>query len=952
MFKYTFFLLILLTNFVFAQLYQGPANGSVPSGVTVNTGSYADYTDNIISKMPRRPLRNLVPIQNSPDFINKIPPTGPEGSNFINIDSKESVLQNQDPLILNNFTGFLDPGNYIPPDQYIAVGPQHVMAVDNGRFRIWDKSGNLLRTISADSWFSGTLTGASVFDPKVEYDHFNKRWIMVWLDQQDPPTQRGYFLISVSDDSIPLGTWYNWAISNTLNGSSESGLWSDYEGVGFDNQALYITGRQFQFGGGFYYCKIRAIDKSYLYANTAGQLNWKDIWDIRNPSVTSSRPDGIRPSIIYGTPGEAYFMTIPYSSASYLILYKLTNPTGSLSMTGVTVPVTAFSAPPNANQLGGQLIEGGSSTLRQEPLYRNGFLWVTHSVAFTGGYSGVNYVKINVSSNTAVEDYTIGSSGNYFFYPAIGVDQDMNILLNFSRSGDNEYAGAFYLSRRNSDPPGTFTSVTPLQIGKAHYFKDFSSGRNRWGDYNGSWLDPSDPYNFWTITEYAETPANTWACRVGNIRLLPFPGAKIFSSSDSLFLGIIEQSHNSDTTSLLLYNYGSDNLVISNMQFSTSQFHFAPAPNFPLTLEFRDTVAVKFIFSPTVTGNLKDTLRITSNDNTNPVKKVIFAGKGYSITPSTGGIIYGVTGTQEGGTFITINSSNGSGTTVGSTGYSQVTGISIKPSNNEVYGTVAGSIGTQIVRINVSQGDAYLVTAVPISNVRALAFDLNNDLYIASTSGSLYKYDLNSGDTTFVGNTGVNNLYGLAVNPLNGQLWGISVLQGVYKINKQNGTSVLVGNTGYSLSADLTFDVHGKLYAVNGIGSQVSNLLTLDTSNGHGTLIGSVNLHGVNGIAISPNPIGVKSISSTIPKSYELYQNYPNPFNPVTKIKFDIPKQSLITVKIYDIIGREVTTLVKQKLEAGSYEINWDAADYPSGVYFYRIETADFSRTKKMVLIK
>lgn len=952
MLKYLLLFLFIVSNATFAQLYQGPANGSVPNGVIVNTENFPDFTDDIISKMPRRPLRNINPIQYTPEYMNNIPPTGPEGSNVINIESSESLLQNQDPLVLRNYLGLLDPGNYIPPDQYIAVGPQHVMAVDNGRFRIWDKSGNVLKTINADYWFSSALAGASAFDPKVEYDHFNKRWIMVWLDQNDPPNQRGYYLVSVSDDSIPIGVWYNWAISNTLNGSNESGLWSDYQGVGFDNQALYITGRQFQFGGGYRYCKIRAIDKTNLYANTAGQLTWKDIWDIRNPAVPSVAPDGIRPSVIYGTPGEAYFMTTPYGSGTYLLLYKLTNPTGSLSMTGVTVSVTAFNNPPNANQLGGQLIEAGGSRIRQEPVYRNGFIWVTHSVAFTGGYSGVNYVKINVSSNTAVEDYTIGSSGHYFFYPAIGVDQDMNILLSFSRSGDNEYAGAFYLSRRNSDPPGTFTSVTPLQIGKAHYYKTFSSGRNRWGDYNGSWLDPSDPYNFWIITEYAETPANTWACRVGNIRLIPFPNAKIFSSSDSLFLGVVEKNHNSDTTDLLIYNYGSSNLVISNLQFSSNQFHFAPAPNLPLNLAFRDTVELKFLFSPTVSGNIKDTLKITSNDNTNPVKSVIFAGKGYEILPSTGGNIYGVTGTQEGGTFVTINSTNGSGTTIGPTGYSQITGISIKPSNNEVYGTTAYSTGTQIVRINVSQGDAYPVAFIPLANVRALVFDLNNDLYFAPTNGSLYKFDLNTGDTDFVGNTGISNLYGLSVNPLNGQLWGISVLQSVYKINKQTGSSAVVGNTGFGLTGDITFDVHGKLYAVNGIGSQISNLLELDTSNGHGTMIGSTNMQGVNGIAISPNPIGIKSISSTIPDSYELYQNFPNPFNPDTKIKFDLPEQSFVKIKIYDIIGREITTLIKQKLDAGSYEINWDAANYPSGIYFYRIETRNFINTKKMVLIK
>ena len=85
---------------------------------------------------------------------------------------------------------------------------------------------------------------------------------------------------------------------------------------------------------------------------------------------------------------------------------------------------------------------------------------------------------------------------------------------------------------------------------------------------------------------------------------------------------------------------------------------------------------------------------------------------------------------------------------------------------------------------------------------------------------------------------------------------------------------------------------------------------------------------------------------------YSLSQNYPNPFNPSTKINFTLPKQGLIKLKIYDILGREVRTLVNEVKTAGNYSINFDASDLVSGVYFYRLQTNEFTDVKQMVLIR
>lgn len=98
--------------------------------------------------------------------------------------------------------------------------------------------------------------------------------------------------------------------------------------------------------------------------------------------------------------------------------------------------------------------------------------------------------------------------------------------------------------------------------------------------------------------------------------------------------------------------------------------------------------------------------------------------------------------------------------------------------------------------------------------------------------------------------------------------------------------------------------------------------------------------------------IGIQNIGNEIPKQYQLLQNFPNPFNPSTKIRFALPDVSKVTLKVYDIVGREVKTLVDKELTAGLKEIEFDASELPSGVYFYNIKAGSFTETKKMVLVK
>ena len=98
--------------------------------------------------------------------------------------------------------------------------------------------------------------------------------------------------------------------------------------------------------------------------------------------------------------------------------------------------------------------------------------------------------------------------------------------------------------------------------------------------------------------------------------------------------------------------------------------------------------------------------------------------------------------------------------------------------------------------------------------------------------------------------------------------------------------------------------------------------------------------------------VGINKLGSTLPIEFCLSQNYPNPFNPTTNIRFDISKSGITVLKVYDILGKEVATLVNKKLQAGSYEVDWNASNFSSGVYFYQLQSGDFVKTKKMLFVK
>ncbi len=142
---------------------------------------------------------------------------------------------------------------------------------------------------------------------------------------------------------------------------------------------------------------------------------------------------------------------------------------------------------------------------------------------------------------------------------------------------------------------------------------------------------------------------------------------------------------------------------------------------------------------------------------------------------------------------------------------------------------------------------------------------------------------------------------------------------------------------GVSGTNDLTLDDFGNIYVAGHCSGASSNDDYLT-------------------IKYSQYLIGIQPVINQFPGEFLLSQNYPNPFNPSTKINFSIPygetTRRVVVLKIYDILGNEITTLINRQLTPGTYSVDWDASNFPGGIYFYRLSSGEYTESKKMILLK
>lgn len=267
--------------------------------------------------------------------------------------------------------------------------------------------------------------------------------------------------------------------------------------------------------------------------------------------------------------------------------------------------------------------------------------------------------------------------------------------------------------------------------------------------------------------------------------------------------------------------------------------------------------------------------------------------------------------------------------------------------------TGSASISINGGSLSVTAGDAFYLTG-ETGNAASAVITLSNGATISTSTGKII--NVLSGSTATLsadGETLIGKLYADATSTLNVTLKNNTTLQGSAQ------------KTGITIDASSSWTLTGNSILTTFIdpsgisGTTITNV----TGNGYSihydsTLTANQYLGGkvyslVNGGVLTPAVItGIESEGSVLPAEWQLYQNYPNPFNPSTNIKYTIAKSGIVKLKVFDVTGREVKTLVDEVKNPGSYEVNFNAANLTSGVYFYRLASAGIVLTKKMILIK
>ncbi len=475
-------------------------------------------------------------------------------------NQKSKLLPPAQETILNTFEGFDFDDNaaetgffFIPPDAIGAAGRDRVIAVVNVMIEGRDKSGALLYRDALKDFFAPLEPTTFTFDPKIVYDHYNQRFVVVTLERVDTgsnpdPGNISRILLAVSKTSSPadltFASWHYYAIDAKMNiGGTEH--WADYPGFEIDEEAVYITANMFQFAfnpRGYGGARVWIVDKG---AGSGGFYDGGPAGvTAHDPYTASGQPENATttmPALVFGPggvggPGSTLgTFLVSYSGLTFggagmpeaVQVITIDDPLGNAGFGPIFIHefVTigdienlggAFGFPPldDAAQFGSsELIEVLDRRI-QDAVWRDDRLWMTTTIEPNSGPDvgqttahwirldtapGPGAITLHAEGDIGAEDI---ASANYTFYPSLAVNSRGDAKFGFSACTQSIFVGAYVAGLRSGD-----LALQPTEIvheGEDSYVRKFGTDpRNRWGDYSGTALDPVNDNTFWIFNQYA-----------------------------------------------------------------------------------------------------------------------------------------------------------------------------------------------------------------------------------------------------------------------------------------------------------------------------------------------------------------------------------------------------------------------------------------------------------------
>jgi len=494
------------------------------------------------------------PVIQSPPYQNKFPFYGleslPLGFTIEGINFNEDAAN----------TGYYQ----IPPDPIGAAGPDHLVSVVNSTIEWFTKAGVTENSQSLQSFFDSLSPTTLTFDPKVIYDQYAGRFLVVTLEQVEAgtnpnPGNISRILLAVSDDSDPNGTWYFHAINaKTVISSWE--CWADYPGFAVDEEAIYVTANMFA----FFPRNISSAVRLWIINKGLGSGGFYDggttSVNVYNPYASAGIATTTQPTHIFGSNLSSVVGTflVSYSGLSdgtneYIQVVRVDNPLSAPTFSQQYINVgnidETSSGLPDAPQSGTAIGIEVNDRRALHAVWRDTMLYIVAEILPNSGpdasQTTAHWWKLNTSNLSSIslaDQGNIGgediATGTYTFFPSIAVDDEGNMAIGFSASASTIYPGAYYTGRLSNDPPGTVQGSEVLRTGLDYYIRTFGTpgvDRNRWGDYSSISVDPADGLTFWIFNEYALTRGTAfggedgrWGTAFGSFAFMVSANIRVF----------------------------------------------------------------------------------------------------------------------------------------------------------------------------------------------------------------------------------------------------------------------------------------------------------------------------------------------------------------------------------------------------------------------------------------
>lgn len=402
------------------------------------------------------------------------------------------------------FNAVVDTG-WTPPDPHMAVGPDHIGVMTNGQIAFFYKNGrNIFRDEIEDSFgFWGALgTTNFVFDPEIIYDDAAGAWMAMACERGS--NGRSYFLLAVSDDEDPMGTWFKYRLDVTALGGGDD---IDSPNLATDDECVYLSA---DFFTGAQKYLVYILRKSDVLQGSPTPLT-------RSHLITGQQSHGLPMTFDAGAP-QYLIEHFEATSNTSVRLHAINDPLGTPTRSTFNLTVPSYGRPENPPQAGTSVRPTAFDSRFWSCVYRNGSLWATHHINSSRVLARWYEIRMNDWPNGGtpelVQSGDINAGGTVrTYFSSIAVDPNGNAAVVCARSSPTEFISMYRAMRKAGDPLGTMTDQAILKTSDGPYFI------SRWGDYSAAVVDPADNRTFWAHHEYAV--AGSWRTWVASFAPAP-----------------------------------------------------------------------------------------------------------------------------------------------------------------------------------------------------------------------------------------------------------------------------------------------------------------------------------------------------------------------------------------------------------------------------------------------